>query len=260
MKKLIYLAILLFGIQTTNAQMFGSLTLPGLGGATNANAATYSGDGVSVGAIALFSSKINPTVTALSWNTGYSVLGGKYTVGIAQPVIFNDNFSSNFLPVTAFTPIQLSWDLDNLKLQGSYSFMYGQDLPLNGHLFSLKATRYFNENKYSLNGGIIYEYRHKKGTSEKEFGDAFIVEANFSRHFTKGKTLGLLGYYNANISPEYVNSEPIFNDKSSVSGIGIDAGIPLGKHFFMNAKYIQDLTKNEAIKANKAVIALFYKF
>lgn len=175
MKKIMLIAITMLGIQFANAQMFGPLTLPGLGGATNANAATYSGDGVSFGAIGLFSNKINPTVAALSWNTGYTVLGGKYSVGLAQPIIFNKDFSSHIIPVTAITPIQLSWDLNKLKLQGSYSFMYGQDLTLNGHLFSMKATRYFNENKYSLNGGIIYEYRHKKGTSEKEFGDAFIV-------------------------------------------------------------------------------------
>lgn len=258
-KFLIFIFLTTFSIQT-NAQMFGTLTLPGLGGGTNANAAVYAGDGVTIGAIGLFSSKLNPTVGAVSWNTGVEFLNGKYTVGIAQPVIFDGNFSSHIIPVTVISPLQLSWDLEQLKLQGNYSFMYGHDLPLNGHVFTVKATQYLYEQNYSLNGSLVYEYRHKKGDSDREFGDALVLEANFSKHFSKGRTLGLMGYYNSNISPEYFGDEAVLNDKSSIGGVGLDGGLPLGRHFFANGKFIYDLTKNESLKANKGVIALFYRF
>ena len=208
----------------------------------------------------MFNSKYNWTGAVVSWNTGWNLLGGKYTIAASQPIIFGADFKTATNPATAFTPIQISWDLDQLKLQGNYTFLYGNDLPLNGHTFTFRATQYLKEESYSINGSFVYEYIKEKSGADRTYGDAFVMEANFSKHFSKGKTVGFLAHYNSNVTPEYFGVTEVLNDKSSTAGIGIDTGIPLGKRFFVNAKYVHDLTKNEALRANKTVLGVFYKF
>lgn len=245
---------------SAKAQMFGSLTPPGLGGGTNANAALYSGDGVTIGAMGMFTNKYNWTGAVLTWNTGWNLLGGKYSMGISQPVVFDADFKTGFNPATGFSPIQISWDLNQLKLQGNYTFLYGNELTLNGHNLTLRATQYLDEQRYSINGSMVYEYRVAKGDADREYGDAFVIEANLSKHFKKGQTIGLIGHYNSNVTPEYFGFEEVLNDKSSTAGIGLDGSTPIGKNLFINAKLVYDLSPNPEIRANKAIIGLFYKF
>lgn len=57
--KIILIGLIISVSFSANAQMQGSLTPPGLGGGTNANAALYSGDGVTLGAMGMFTSKYN---------------------------------------------------------------------------------------------------------------------------------------------------------------------------------------------------------
>lgn len=258
--KLLIIAIVFTSSYSASAQMFGTLTPPGLGGGANANAAVYSGDGVTAGAMGMLTSKYNWTGVAVNWNTGWNFLGGKYTMGISQPVVWDAAFKSGFIPATGFSPLQISWDLQELKLQGNYTFIFGQELPMNGHVFSLRATQYLKERNYSLNGSMVYEHRVEKEGADRQLGDAFVMEANVSKHFKGGQTIGLIGHYNSNVSPEYFGTEKVFNDKSSTAGIGVDGGSPIGKHFFVNAKLVYDLTANETIKANKVILGLFYKF
>ncbi len=258
--KVLLIGIILAASTSASAQMFGTLTLPGLGGGTNAHAATYSGDGVMVGVSGLFSHKLNATIGAVVWNTGWDVIGGKYTMSFAQPILFDGNFKNHFYPVTVISPTQVSWDLNNLKLQGNYSLLYGQDLPLNGHLFTTKASYYINDGNYSINGSAIYEYRKAKKIADREYGDAMAFEGNFSKHFKNSNTIGVFGYYNSNVTPEYVGQKEVFNANSSVAGVGLDSNLAIGSSVFLNAKYIYDISKNKAIRANKLVVSVFYKF
>lgn len=261
MKKyiLIIITFIILHSFNTKAQMLGSLTLPGMGGGTNANAAAYPGDGVVVGGVFLFSSKLNAAVAAVAWNTGAEFLGGKYSLAVAQPRLMDGEFKNGFFPVTAMTPIQLSWDFNSFKLQGAYTFLYGQELPLNAHILTVKGTQYLADNKYSLNASAIYEYRSAKGNTERVFGDAFAIEANVSRHFSKGKSIGVFGYYNSNVTPEYIGGKEVFNENSDISGIGVDGNVILWEKLIVNGKFIYDLTANEAVKANKFVLSVYYQ-
>ena len=164
----------------------------------------------------------------------------------------------DFFPVTVISLIQLSWDLNKVKLQGNYSFFYGHALPLNAHVITLRATRYLADEKFSLNGGLVYEWRIEKDIEDRVFGDAIVFEANFSRHFKKG-TIGVMGYYNTNATAEFIGGEPILNDNSTTAGIGLDGNYTLSKRFFLNGKLIYDLAKNPEIRANKLVVSLVYK-
>lgn len=256
--RVFFLLVLLGSGISVNAQMAGPLTLPGLGGGTNANAGVYSGNGVFVGATGIFSSKVNGVVGAVSWNTGWNFLKGKYTVAIAQPYLMDGAFKNGFYPVTVLSPLQLSWDLNKVKLQGNYSFFFGQTLPLNAHLLTLRYTLYFADNKYSFNGSFVYEIRIEKDIKDREFGNAAVFEANFSRHFKKG-TVGIMGYYNTNVTAEYIGGEPVLNDNSTVSGAGIDGNYFISKKFFFNGKYVFDLSRNSALRANKVVFSIIYK-
>ena len=258
--KTLILGILITMSYSANAQMFGPLTPPGLGGGTNANAAVYSEDGVTLGAMGLFSDKYNWAAAVLTWNTGWDFLGGKYSMGIVQPMVFDADFKFFLNPAIGFNPIQISWDLNQLKLQGNYTFLYGNEIPIYGHTFTLRATQYLKEGAYSINGSVVYEYRKEKSGADRVYGDAFVMEANVSKHFKKGQTVGVIGHYNSNVTPEYFGQEEVLNDKASTAGIGIDGGTPIGKKLFLNAKLIYDLSPNEAIRANKAVLGLFYKF
>lgn len=245
---------------SAKSQMIGTLNLPGLGGGANANAATYAGDGVFVGATTLFSSKLNAAIGAVSWNTGVNILKAKYTVSIAQPHIMDGEFENGFYPVTVLSPLQLSWDLKETKLLFNYTYFWGQDLALNAHAFSIRTTHYLLDNNYSINGAFIYEYRIEKPGFGRELGDAVVLEANFSRHFKNSNTLGVFGYYNTNATPEYVNGKEVFNEKSSLAGCGIDGNMGFGNHFFVNGKMVLDLTPNEVLNANKLIVGLTYKF
>ncbi|GGZ71886.1 hypothetical protein GCM10007028_06560 [Algibacter mikhailovii] len=258
--KTLIIGILITISYSAHAQMQGSLTPPGLGGGTNANAAVYSGDGVTLGTMGMFTSKYNWTGAVLTWNTGWDFLGGKYSMGISQPVVFDAEFKTAINPATGFNPIQISWDLNQLKLQGNYTFLLGNKLPLNGHNFTLRATQYLKNGGYSLNGSMVYEVRIEKGSADREYGNAFVLEGNFSKHFKKGQTAGLIGHYNSNVTPEYFGGIELLNDKSMTAGIGLDASTPIGKKVFLNAKYVYDLSPNDVIRANKAVLGLFYKF
>lgn len=258
--KIILIGLIITVSFSANAQMFGTLTPPGLGGGTNANAALYTGDGFTVGAMGMFTSKYNWTGAVLTWNTGWEFLGGKYTMGISQPIVFDAKFKTGFNPATGFNPIQISWDLDQLKLQGNYTFLYGNELPLNGHNFTVRATQYLKEGGYSINGSLVYEVRIEKSGADRTYGNAVVLETNLSKHFKGSKTLGIIGHYNSNVTPEYFGGQELFNNKSATAGIGLDGGAPIGKHFFVNAKLIYDLTSNETIRANKVILGMFYKF
>ncbi|GEM_PF-4658394 len=254
--------VLLFSLTPflSGAQTFGSLNLPGLYGGTNANAAAYSGDGVIFGMGSSFSNDLFIPVFGLSWNTGWDVLGGKYTLGISQPLLFSSNFKDGNVGITVLSPFEVSWDFGNLKVQGNYSFLYGKKLYVNGHMFSGKATQYLWENKFSLNGSLIYEHRVTKTGAERDFGDAFIAEANFSKHFKKGQSLGLIGVFNSNPIPAYISSEIETNNKISISGVGVDFGILLGENWWLNGKYIYEMASENDLGGHKGIFALVYKF
>ena len=175
--------------------MFGTLTPPGLVGGTNANAGVYSGHGVTIAAMGMFNKKYNWTGAALTWNTGWKVLGGIYSVGLSQPIIFDADFKTATNPATGFTPIQISWDLNELKLQGNYTFLYGNSLTLNGHALTLRATQYLQKRNYSINGSIVYESRIEKETADRVYGDAIVFETNISKHFKGHQTLGIIAHY-----------------------------------------------------------------
>lgn len=258
--RIILIGLLITASFSINAQMQGSLTPPGLGGGTNANAAVYTGDGVTIGTIGMFTNKYNWTGAVLNWNTGWNIFGGKYSIGISQPVVFDAGFKSAINPAFGFSPIQISWNLNALKLQGNYTYLHGNKLPLNGHNFTLRATQYIKNGGYSLNGSMVYEVRIEKNGADREYGNAIVLEGNFSKHFKKGQTLGLMGHYNNNITPEYFGGKEVLNDKSATAGIGIDASTPIGSKLFINAKFVYDLSPNEVIKANKTIIGVFYKF
>ena len=166
--------------------MMGTLSLPGLGGGANANAATYPGDGFILATTALTSKYQSGIITAAMWNTGFNVLKAKYTVAIAQPRLFDGNFQNGFWPVTVLSPLQLSWDLNNLKLQLNYSYLYGHKLPMDGHLTAIRGTYYLGKGKYSINGGVVYEHRVESRTENATYGDAMVFEGNISKHFTNG--------------------------------------------------------------------------
>ncbi len=243
-----------------HAQMIGALSLPGLGGGANANAAVYPGDGVVLGTTLLNSKYQNGFVTALMWNTGLTILKGKYTVALAQPRLYDGNFENGYWPVTAFSPLQLSWELRGYNLQMNYSYLHGHRVPMNAHLTSLRGTTYLFDSRYSLNGGIVYEYRAESKTAGVEYGDAMVFEANASRHFKKGYTVGLFGYYNTNATPEYHWTKEVFNEKSTMTGLGVDSNLPLTSNLFFNMKYIFDMTANKEMRSNRFMLVMAYKF
>ncbi|MBB6462701.1 hypothetical protein [Flammeovirga kamogawensis] len=261
MKNIILTCTMVFMLSALSyGQMLGTLSVPSLGGATNANAATYSGDGVFVGVASLHSKHMNFMAVSVLWNTGVDILGAKYSVMISQPRIMDGNYQNGFFPVTFFVPLQLSWDLGTTKLQASYSYLYGQKLPLDAHFANLKATQYLADGKWSLNGGIIYEHRVARKEAERQLGDAVVFEGNVSRHFKNGASIGAFGYYNTNASPEYISGRSLMNGMSTTAGVGIDGNYPVGKHIFLSGKLIYDLQSNPATRCNKIVLGIAYKF
>ena len=260
LNKLIIIAALLLIPAYLKAQTFGSFVLPGLNSGTNANAASYSGDGVLFGMGGSFSDDLHITVFGLSWNTGWNALGGKYTLSISQPILFGRNFKEGNVGITVLSPVEISWDLNKLKLQGNYSFLYGKKIYVNGHKFSGRATQYLWDNKYSVNGSLIYEHRVTKTGAQRNHGDAFIAEANFSKHFIKGQTLGVIGYFNSNPIPEYVSTDIEIEDKIAISGVGLDFGILLGENWWLNGKYIYEMASEKDFSGHKGIIALIFKF
>ena len=263
MKKVTILSIILFSLSLTisvNAQMMGTLSLPGLGGAANANAATYPGDGVILGSTIFTSKYQSGIINAVMWHTGLDLLGAKYTAGIAQPRLFDGKFQNGFWPVTVFSPVQLSWGFNTFNLQLNYSYFHGHKVPMNAHLVSVRGTQYLFDQRYSLNGGVVYEYRMDSRTKGITYGDAIVFETNISRHFKNGSTIGMFGYYNTNASPEYHGSKEVFNEKSTVSGLGIDANYPVSNKLFLNGKYILDTSANKATRSNRLLMTVAYKF
>ncbi|NME67291.1 transporter family protein [Flammeovirga aprica] len=261
-KKFIIGTLMLLSSLTIYAQspMLPSMSIPSLGGGTNAHAGTYTGDGVFVGVATLHSQYLNFASASVLWNTGWDVLGAKYSMMIAQPMLMDGSYKNHFFPVVYITPLQLSWDLGNTKLQGSYSALIGRELPVDAHLISVKATQYILDGKYSLNGGVTYEHRVARPELGRTLGSAMVFEANISRHFTNGSTVGVFGYYNTNTSQEIVEGRSLFNDISGTRGIGVDTSHPLGKHLFLNGKFIYDMQPNKVTRCNKVVLSLAYKF
>ena len=107
---------------------------------------------------------------------------------------------------------------------------------------------------------MIYEHRVSKTGAAREYGDAFIAEVNFSKHFKKGQTLGVIGAFNSNPIPAYISAESEIEEKISMIGVGIDFGILLGENWWINGKYIYEMSSEKNVGGNKGLFSLVYKF
>ena len=208
----------------------------------------------------------------LIWITDFKILGGYYGMDALIPIGYmdvtaggqDDRFSVGDLCVE---PITLSWHTKQFDVAVAYAVWapvgchdHMADLGKGfwSHMLTAGATWYLDAEKtWALSALNRYEIHHEHEDFDITPGNTWTIEWGLSKSLTKTVDVGVVGYYQAQVT----NDDPGSGSKDHVVGIGpeISAFCPkLG--LFTSLRYLREFDAKDRSEGNNIVLTLTKRF
>ncbi len=156
----------------------------------------------------------------LIWMSDLNVLGGTYGMDVIVPFAYLDwkvgGASKSYFGIgdIQLEPLLLSWHFKQLDLAAGYAVWAPTgdfspnrpDLVSKGfwsHMLTLGGTWYPDEQKsWALSLLNRYEFCHEQETTHTDPGQVYTLEAGLSKTVSKGLDMGVIGYYQQQVTED----------------------------------------------------------